>query len=390
MREIIPRSNNGAIILRFTYNGERYSFNPVPGGSYSDKLALAKAEEVANKIYQDCITGYFDPTLTKYKPTTAMKGRTAREALEDMEEAKRILAERDSVNAVNLSTLFGDYTAFKSKTLKSNSLIDYRLIKNKLAKCPYKLVKEATDIINWLVSDHKGTSTSSIEKQLKLINACCKWGVAGKLLQSNPFEGLRKLIPTTKNSGNSDEINPFTLQERDIIIDAFRNSDNYCYYTPLVEFLFLTGCRPEEALALQWKHIKGKRITFQQKLTASGEIEAGTKTQNRRPITMNERIENIVLSIRPEKCSPDDFIFPAKKGGLIDWHNFANRAWRKVIESLDDIEYRNPYQMRHTCITLLVKAGVDSTMIAKWVGNSPNMIAKRYLGDVGDIGIPLS
>jgi hypothetical protein len=29
----------------------------------------------------------------------------------------------------------------------------------------------------------------------------------------------------------------------------------YSYYAPFVEFLFLTGCRPSEAIGLQWKHV---------------------------------------------------------------------------------------------------------------------------------------
>lgn len=388
MREIIPRENNGSIILRFSYAGKRYSFSPVPSGSYSDKLALAKAQEIANRIYQDCVAGYFDPALTKYKPNSLGK-RSAKDALQDLEEAKAIIAERESINAINLLRLFEDYTKFKSKTLKSNSMIDYDRIHNKLKKCPYKLAKEAMDIMQWLVSDHKGTSTSSLEKQWKLINACCKWGVACKKLQTNPFDGLKNLIPVTKNSGTKEEINPFTIEERDRIIDAFKFSKHYSYYAYLVEFLFITGCRPEEALALQWKHIKGKKITFCQKLTASGEIEAGTKTQENRSITMNDRIKATVDSIKLENCSSEDFVFSAKKGGLIDWHNFANRAWKAILESLPDIEYRNPYQMRHTCITLMVKSGVDSTIIARWVGNSPNMIARRYLGEVSDVMIPI-
>lgn len=387
MREITPRNNNGSIILRFSYAGERYSFNPTPGGSYDDKLALAKAEEIASKIYQDCITGYFDTTLTKYKPNS-LKGRTKEAAIQDAEEAKRTVDARLSVNAVDLLQLFDDYAQFKSKTLKANSMIDYDRIRNKLKKCPYKLARDAVAVMNWLVQDHQGISTSSLEKQWKLINACCKWGVACQKMQSNTFEGLRSLIPSTKKSGTREDVNPFSGDERNQIIKAFYINANYSYYAPLIEFLFTTGCRPEEALALQWKHIKGIKITFCQKLTVNGEIEAGTKTQSKRSITMNNQLKSVIDSIKPEKLSFDDFVFPAKKGGLIDWHNFANRAWKSVLESLPDIEYRNPYQMRHTAITMMVRSGVDSVKVAKWVGNSPNMIAKRYLGDVGDIAMP--
>ncbi|MEH2130137.1 MAG: site-specific integrase [Nostoc sp.] len=387
MREITPLNRDGYIVLRFTVEGKRYSFNPTTGGRYDDKVALDTAEKTAYKIYQDIENGYFDTTLTKYRPN-AMQGRTKEAAIRDAEDAKAEINARLSVNAVDLLKLFEDFAHFKSKTLASNSMIDYDRIKNKLIKCPYKLAKDAVNIMHWLVSDHQGTSTSSIEKQWKLINACCKWGVSCQHLQSNPFDGLRNLIPSTKKSITQDDINPFSDDERKQIIEAFYADTNYNYYAALVEFLFTTGCRPEEALALQWKHIKGNKVTFCQKLTASGEIEAGTKTQTKRSITVNNRLKSVIDSIKSVKCEPSDFVFPAKKGGLIDWHNFANRAWKSVIKSLPDIEYRNPYQMRHTAITMMVRTGVDSLMIAKWVGNSPNMIAKRYLGNVGDIAMP--
>ncbi|MEH2106415.1 site-specific integrase [Nostoc sp.] len=387
MREITPRNNKGSIIIRFTFSGKEYCFSPIPGSKYSDPLALAKAEEIANRIRQDCITGYFDSTLTKYKPN-ALQGRTKEAAIRDAEEAKEIVAARLSVNAVDLLQLFDDFTQFKSKTLASNSMIDYNRIQNKLKKCPHKLVRDAVYVMQWLVSDHEGISTSSLEKQWKLINACCKWGVSTSRLQSNPFEGLRNLIPTTKHTDTQDDINPFTDNERKQIIQAFYASDRYKYYAPLVEFLFGTGCRPEEALALQWKHVKEGKITFCQRLTASGVIEPGTKTQQRRSITVNIGIQSVLSEIKTDSVLPSDYLFTAKKGGFIDWHNFSNRAWKAVLNSLPNIEYRNPYQMRHTAIKAMVKSGSDSTIVARWVGNSPNMISKKYLGDVSDIVMP--
>ncbi|MBD2510716.1 site-specific integrase [Nostoc muscorum FACHB-395] len=319
-----------------------------------------------------------------------MQGRTKEAAIRDAEEAKAEVAARLSVNAVDLLQLFDDFTRFKSKTLASNSMIDYNRIQNKLRKCPHKLVRDAVYAMQWLVSDHNGTSTSSLEKQWKLINACCKWGVSTDRLQSNPFEGLRNLIPTTKNTDTQDDINPFTDNERKRIIQAFYASDRYSYYAPLVEFLFATGCRPEEALALQWKHVKNGKVTFCQRLTASGVIEDGTKTEKKRSITVDSRIQSVLSEIKTDSTSPSDSLFPAKKGGFIDWHNFSNRAWKTVLNSLPDIDYRNPYQMRHTAITRMIKNGTDSVVVARWVGNSPNMISKKYLGDVSDIVMPES
>ena len=68
---------------------------------------------------------------------------------------------------------------------------------------------------------------------------------------------------------------PFTAEERDAILRAIA-TDQFCpkvsgfkhpYYLPLITFLFKTGCRPSEAVALEWGHITEDlgRITFQQR-----------------------------------------------------------------------------------------------------------------------------
>lgn len=62
-------------------------------------------------------------------------------------------------------------------------------------------------------------------------------------------------------------LKPFTEQEREAIIEAFRFNrfiSNYStfkrsHYTDFTEFLFLTGYRPSEAIGLQRKHIDFER-----------------------------------------------------------------------------------------------------------------------------------
>jgi integrase len=71
------------------------------------------------------------------------------------------------------------------------------------------------------------------------------------------------------------------------------------------------------------------------------------------------------------------------------WHNFSNRAWRKVLESLPGIEYRNPYQTRHTFITLALKTQkVDLKDLANFCGNSPKIILERYAGITRNFVMP--
>jgi integrase len=200
------------------------------------------------------------------------------------------------------------------------------------------------------------------------------------------------------------ETNPFTREERDRIIAAFKANRYYKRYAPLVEFLFFTGCRPSEALPLQWKNLKPQVITFRRVLVYDGKklvIQDRLKTQALRKFSINTQLAEIVAAIKPENCNPESLVFPSPKGKFIDWHNFTTRAWKKILESLSQdkvlpdgevllgIEYRNPYQMRHTFCSLCREGDIASIQLAKWVGNSAEMIDQVYAKPVDRIPVPI-
>jgi integrase len=211
------------------------------------------------------------------------------------------------------------------------------------------------------------------------------------LIDINPFQGMAAEIKLQKSKGEEEEISPFTSAERDRIIDAFKADRYYSGYAPLVIFLFYTGCRPSEALALFWKSINTQSITFQQVLIYDGKklvLQDGLKTQKSRKFPINTQLTEVIAAIQSEDCKPDSLVFPSPQGKFIDWHNFTNRAWTKVLESLPDIEYRNPYQMRHTFCSLCREKNIPSIQLAKWVGNSAEMIDRVYAKVVNSIQVP--
>ncbi len=80
------------------------------------------------------------------------------------------------------------------------------------------------------------------------LSACCKWAKKSGLIEADPFYGMASEIKLKKVSNEEVEIDPFSREERDRIIAAFKGNRYYKRYAPLVEFLFLNGCRPSEAL----------------------------------------------------------------------------------------------------------------------------------------------
>jgi integrase len=104
------------------------------------------------------------------------------------------------------------------------------------------------------------------------------------------------------------------------------------------------------------------------------------KTQKKRTFPCNSKLKEFLISIKPENCNPDDLIFPAPYGGLIDVGRFRNRIWEPLITAMG-IEYRKPYQTRHTFVTLALESGHTVQDVARLVGNSPEVIYKHYAGN---------
>jgi integrase len=209
-------------------------------------------------------------------------------------------------------------------------------------------------------------------------------------------------IRIPKAESEEEDIDPFTVEERDRIIEAFKSSHWFVHYAPLVQFLFFTGCRPSEALALQWKHIGkgGITIRFEQALTQTEKglgIVMGLKTQERRNFPCNERLEELLQDHRQraiaalkdgQKDIREMLVFPAPKGKFIHWQNFGKRGWAKMQVACG-LEPRNPYQMRHTFITLALAAGLSPQDVGKLVGNSAEMIYKHYAGVTRELRVPI-
>jgi len=104
-------------------------------------------------------------------------------------------------------------------------------------------------------------------------------------------------------------------------------------------------------------------------------------------------LRELLASIRPEATDleakvADTLVFPSPDGKFIDWHNFTNRAWKAILKSLPNIEYRNPYPTHHTFCSLCREADIASIQIAKWVGNSAQMIDRVYAKPTDYIQVP--
>lgn len=215
---------------------------------------------------------------------------------------------------------------------------------------------------------------------------------------------------TTDENTLENDRRAFTKVERDIIIKAFYESDKAARaeLAPLVEFLFLTGCRPSETLALTWRDVDFERglIKITKSLGQSTRKVKDTKTGEARLFYFSDtsRLKALLLEIKSDKT--EGLIFTDDKGKYLNFYSLG-KVWRdrtskQTLKSGEEVDYfypgvvsqlaregtisgyLPPYHCRHTYITLTAQANSHNNnallLIATACGNSVDVILRHYLG----------
>jgi integrase len=349
------RASNGRLQLVFSDDGKRrYLSLSLSDTPKHRTMAAMKASEIEQDFLYD-----------RYKGFAHYQGRVT-----------PITPKGD----ITLDDLWRDFVEYKRGQVSETTIaVDYAGYTAALARCPHGF-KDAVKIRNWAIG---ACTYESARRFIGALSACCEWAVKSGVIEVNPFADL-KLERNRKKS--KAEINPFTAEERDRIIAAFDDHEYYRHYAPIVRFLFSTGCRPSEAIALEWRHIKGDHIMFEQAATKGVNgvrVKQGLKTEARRRIRINAGIKTLLDGIK----RVNDRVFQAPRGGLIQWGNFQKNGWTACLKDAG-VEYRKPYQMRHTFITLALESGMDAKDVAKMVGNSAEIIYRHYAGSLRDLEVP--
>jgi integrase len=373
--------SNERVQLVFTVAGKRYYLSTGLMDTPSNRrVAQRKAALIEDDIFKE----RFDPTLEKYRPRS------------ELPNVISIPAAPDAPPRTALLELWTRYTEFQSEHLEETTIRrDYGKIEKRIRKFPKPFLEDAIDIQTYLLKNY---SAEVAKRTLKHLSACCNWAMKKKLIGANPFGELAGEIKTKKTSRVARK--PFSRPCVAAIVSAFENNTYaskyapvaHSYYAPYVKFLFHTGCRPEEAIALKWKHIESDRVHFCEAFATDVRLRKATKTDKPRYFPINTELQAILNTVRPEKPSPDSLVFPAKNGRELDTHNFLNRVWKPIVTRLVKEgkvrEYLPQYNCRHTFITLCLEDGIPSRRVADWCGTSVQVIEEHYAGAIARIEVP--
>jgi integrase len=256
------KASNGRLQLVFSYAGKRHYLSL----GFSDTKTHRKlAEAKARQLELDMLSGHFDQTLERYKPQVALSVATPEIPLKVPPK-------------ISLADLWEGFVEYKRPQCSENTMYYvYQHFTTYMKKLPTHDLNEAGQIRDFAVQTFP---LESCKRFIVRLNACCDWAKKAKLIDENPFTGMAKEIkpPKSQRKTEEDDINPFSVEERDRILiaisqDTFRNKHSgfkHSFYAPYVEFMFITGCRPSEAIrALHRLRQRSPVATHQQRLQSN-------------------------------------------------------------------------------------------------------------------------
>lgn len=345
--------------LVWYYEGKRQRLSlGIPDNAIGRALAAKKMAEI--KI--DLESGYYDPTLLKYRP-------------------RKLGANPTQISAVQL---FEKYLTHyqQQRSLTPGSVVKLNGIASKLQlfldDIPANKVTESVAtkaIAQWSES----ASNRTVKEYLYIIKGCWDWAKDKySVADPNPWDDSLTRSRSRDNNRVPKQPKPFTLDEFQAIVSAFTNHPQYSHYTDFVLFLANSACRPGEAAGLRWKHLGVDYATAWIGESISRRNQKGTKTGKARTIQLNPVLKQILIS-RYERLEPqaDDLVFPSPKGVAIDDHNFCNRAWKTILTSCH-IEYRTPYNLRHSAISHALAQGANPIALAEQTGHDKRVLLSTY------------
>ncbi len=163
-----------------------------------------------------------------------------------------------------------------------------------------------------------------------------------------------------------DNVNPFTFKEIEEIISIAKGNLYYIIY-----FMFLTGIRPGELIALTWKDIdyNKKRIAIE-KTIVNGKV-GEVKTQSSvRYIDMIPQLETMLKKLYKETGNYENLFISYLKKSFYS-HDILNVRFKKLLREID-IKERSLYNLRHTFASHMisnVQNGIDILWVSKMLGH---------------------
>jgi integrase len=298
------------------------------------------------------------------------------ERKKDAEEAYRTFMANytpppKSTSEMSFNQLWLLYKAHITNRLKESSVIDIcSAVQNHiLPDFGGRQLSEITkkDVLIWQNTlNDKGYSYKSKTTNRTFFSANFKFGQRYYDILDNPVTKVESF----RNLEGKKEMSFWSFEEFRKFISCVDNSLWHAFFS----FLYFSGVRKGEALALAWADLDTKRQTIsinksKTKKTNTGAAYLITSPKNKssyRVISIPETLCNELLSLKYDDRRPSDFIFGGDKP--LAEQTITNNL--KKYCALSGVKIIRVHDFRHSHVSYLISKGVSIVAIAKRLGHS--------------------
>jgi integrase len=213
-------------------------------------------------------------------------------------------------------------------------------------------------------------STTTLSLIRAVFNVILNDAIADDIILKNPLKFIKK--PTNVPVR---DITPFNKEEIFKVLDKVDDIVKLYYAIG-----FFTGMRTGEIIALKWSDIiLEKKIIKVQRAKRQG-VESLPKNKGSiRDVDIIDVLMPYIHNHQKYKIQESEYLFNSKhKKQYSDSSYLSEIYWRPILKELN-IEYRNPYQMRHTFASMMISNGEDILWVSKMLGHTTSaMTLNKY------------
>jgi integrase len=248
-------------------------------------------------------------------------------------------------------------------SLKPSTLASYAYLLDRWI-VPYLGRLRLRDVSREVVDQYRaqlraaGAGVPTVNRCLAVLQGVLQRAVEWRRLPANPAAGTFRLPHLRDSAIDAREPERVEAIRAAMLTSVrFRRAD-----AALVSVLAYEGLRPGEAFSLEWRDLFDERGLSRARLrVARGlserEVVSPKSARAREPELFGpvaaELAELYLASGRPH---PRTLVFADTKGGHLRRQNWRQRVWIPALERAGEPYFR-PYDLRHTCTTLLIYEG---------------------------------
>lgn len=301
----------------------------------------------------------------------------------------KLLGQSVDSNKTILEYLDDYQQASVKRGLSPSTLDGYSKLKSALSDIHDLPVKNLTPARLKQFIKESGNSPKTLRNKFSYLRSALAEAVTDGIIDINPVDTIKLSNYVEKNNkvdhlDEHEDVQPFSPDEVERIYKHCREDE-----INIVKLVFNTGLRSSEWSALRWSNVDMDAKLIHIKTAVVLGIEKGTKSKaGKRTIPLNSEAMSALRDQMPKSYLMGEFVFSKYRKAPVQLLNgdlnrinpdsFRKHRWGRILSDAK-VEYRYPYQMRHTFATRHISEGINLWQLANWMGHaSPEMLFRHY------------